>query len=210
MHALSVDLGFFGFERTFFYVMVPQDTEAELWERARHDDGAAFGLLFDLHRDRVYRRAIGLMASTHDAEDVTAAVFFELWRRRRTVRQVGGSVLPWLLVTTVNLSRNAQRSSARYQRVLRSMPRTEPVTRLDDEAGETRRRLRDSLGRLSPVDGALFVLTSFEGVPLAEAAEAVGLKLSTARMRLHRARTRLRVDLHDLKPTIYPAVEGNC
>lgn len=187
-----------------------ENTEAALWERARHDDGDAFGLLFDFHHTRIYHRALGLMANTHDAEDVAAAAFFELWRKRRTVRPVHGSVLPWLLATTVNLSRNAQRASSRYERVLRAIPRSEAVAPPDAAVLETRKRLTDSLQRLSPVDGALFILTTLEDLPLAEAAEAVGLKTSTARMRLHRARERIRADLHDLHPTIQPAVEGNC
>lgn len=197
-------------ERTLSNVTDSENTEIALWERARHDEGDAFGLLFDLHRVRVYHRALGLMANTHDAEDVTATAFFELWRKRRTVRIVQGSVLPWLLVTTVNLSRNAQRSSSRYQKVLRAAPRTDAVTEPDAESIETRVRLARSLQQLSPTDSALFVLTALEEMPLAEAAEAVGLKPSTARMRLHRARARLRTDLHDLNPTIRIAVEGNC
>jgi RNA polymerase sigma-70 factor (ECF subfamily) len=80
-------------------VIDSESTEAALWERARRDEGGAFGLLFDLHHDRVYRRALGLMANTHDAEDVAAAAFFELWRKRRVVQLVRESVLPWLLVT---------------------------------------------------------------------------------------------------------------
>jgi RNA polymerase sigma factor (sigma-70 family) len=187
-----------------------ENTEAVLWERARRDEGDAFGLLFDLHHDRVYHRALGLMANTHDAEEVAATAFFELWRKRRSVRLVNGSVLPWLLVTTVNLSRNAQRSSSRYRQLLRTIPRTTAIAGPDAESIETKKRLRKSLQLLSPIDGALFVLTTFEDVPLAEAAEAVGLKPSTARMRLHRARVRLRADLHDLNPTIQAAVEGNC
>jgi DNA-directed RNA polymerase specialized sigma24 family protein len=88
-----------------------KNTESGLWELARHNDGDAFGALFDLHRDRVYRRARGLLEATHDAEDVTAAAFFELWRRRGSVR-LDSSVLPWLLVTVVNLARNVHRSSS--------------------------------------------------------------------------------------------------
>jgi RNA polymerase sigma factor (sigma-70 family) len=187
----------------------PDNTEAALWERALRDDGDAFGALFDLHRDRVFRRALGLMVNAHDAEDVAASAFFELWRRRRKVQPVHGSVLPWLLVTTVNLSRNAQRSSSRYQRVLRTIPRDETVPAPDAESAETKKRLTQSLKQLSQVDAALFVLTAIEDLPLAEAAEAVGLKPSTARMRLSRARARIRADLHDLNPTIRPAVEGN-
>lgn len=185
------------------------DVDAALWDRARENDGAAFGLLFDRHHSRVYRRALGLVANTHDAEDVAAAAFFELWRKRRTVRPVGGSVLPWLLVTTVNLSRNAQRARSRYQRVLRALPREPSVVPHDAEVVETRSRLAHSLRRLAPVDAALFVLTALEEQTLVDAAGAVGLKPSTARMRLHRARERLRADLHDLNPTIRPAAEGN-
>ena len=82
-----------------------------MWDRARQNEGDAFGQLFDLHRHRVFARALGLMENWHDAENVTAAAFFELWRRRRAVRIVHGSVLPWLLVTTVNLARNGRRSA---------------------------------------------------------------------------------------------------
>ncbi|ROQ05619.1 RNA polymerase sigma-70 factor (ECF subfamily) [Rathayibacter sp. PhB93] len=187
-----------------------ETTEADLWERARRDDGDAFAILFDRHCARVYHRALGLLADPHDAEDVAAAAFFELWRKRRTVRVVQGSILPWLLVTTVNLARNAQRSSARYQKVLRTMPRSDNAAPPDPQLIETRTRLASSLRQLTSADAALFVLTAIEDLPIAQAAEAVGVKSSAARMRLHRVRTRLRTDLHDLNPTTRPAVEGNC
>jgi RNA polymerase sigma-70 factor (ECF subfamily) len=177
-----------------------ESVELELWDRARTDDGESFGQLFDLHRDRVYRRALGLLGDPHDAEDVTAGAFFELWRKRRSVKPIRGSVLPWLLVTTVNLSRNHRRATARYQRFLRTAPRSEFVDGPDAEPGETSERLVATLARLSPTDSALLVLTALEDLPLAQAAEAVGIKPATARVRLHRARVRLRPDLDDLNP----------
>lgn len=188
-------------------LLVVRDDSAEfhLWERARHNDGEAFGRLFDLHRHRVYRRAFGLVDDQHDAEDITAAAFFELWRKRHSVEPANGSVLPWLLVTVVNLSRNLRRSTSRYQRFLRAAPRSTAIDAPDAESLETRNRLAASLGKLSPVDGALLVLTVLEGFPIAEAAAAVRVKPSTARVRLHRARARLRADLHDLDPTAVTA-----
>ncbi|WP_081815290.1 RNA polymerase sigma factor [Leifsonia aquatica] len=184
--------------------MTDDSDELQLWERARQNDGDAFGRLFDLHRQRVYRRARGLVDSQHDAEDITAGAFFELWRKRHAVRPANGSVLPWLLVTVVNLSRNLRRSTSRYQRFLRAAPRSTAVDGPDPEAMETRGRVKAALGELSSVDSALLVLTVLEGVPLAEAALVVGLKPPTARVRLHRARARLRVDLHDLDPAPLP------
>lgn len=177
-----------------------ESVELELWDRARQKDGDAFGVLFDMHHERVYRRALGLVESRHDAEDVTAAAFFELWRKRNSVRPVNGSVLPWLLVTTVNLSRNLRRSASRYQRFLREAPRMTHVDGPDAQPIETRARLAEALTELSPADSALLVLTALEGLPIASAAEAVGVKPATARVRLHRARARLRDRLDDLNP----------
>lgn len=189
--------------------MDTQDDEAELWLRARRNDGAAFASLFDLHHARVYARALGLLGGTHDAEDIAAAAFFELWRKRQSVRLVSGSILPWLLVTTVNLSRNARRSTSRYRQLLHDLPRIVTVTGPDIDESEARQRLASSLRRLGPVDLSLFVLTVLEDVPIAHAAQVVGLKPSTARVRLHRARARLRNELTDLNPSVRPAVERN-
>ncbi|MFF1879762.1 RNA polymerase sigma factor [Leifsonia sp. NPDC058230] len=185
------------------------DDEDELWQRARRDDGAAFAALFDLHHARVYRRALALLGDVHDADDIAAAAFFELWRKRRSVPLVSGSVLPWLLVTTVNLSRNSRRGTARYRALLRDIPHPLSVAGPDAEQLETSRRLTEALGRLAPVDAALFVLTVLEELPVAAAAQTVGLKAANARVRLHRARTRLRVELHDLNPDVRPIVEGS-
>ena len=188
------------------YVM---DDEAELWQRARQDDGAAFAALFDLHHVRVFRRAIALLGDVHDADDIAAAAFFELWRKRRSVPLVSGSILPWLLVTTVNLSRNSRRSTARYRALLRGLPHPESVASPDDDQSETSRRLAAALGQLTPVDAALIVLTVLEDLPVAAAAQTVGLKPANARVRLHRARARLRAELQELNPDFHPIVEGS-
>lgn len=180
-----------------------------MWARAVHDDGAAFALLFDRHRPRIYRRALTLTENTHDAEDVTAAAFYELWRRRRSVTLVAGSVAPWLLVTTVNLTRNHRRAAARYRKLLEELPRSEAVApAVDAEGLEARRRLRDTIRGLSPVEAALLVLTGVEEMPVLQAAQAVGLTPPAARVRLHRLRQRLQHELHDLRPSVRNAPEG--
>ena len=89
--------------------------EAALWSAARQADERAFAGVFDLHRDRVFRHAMRLADTRADAEDVVAMAFTDLWRRRDDVRVVDGSVLPWLLVTAANLSRNSHRSLLRRE-----------------------------------------------------------------------------------------------
>ncbi len=176
--------------------------EAETWRRALSGDGSAFASLFRTHQARVYRRALSLLGEVHDAEDVTSAVFFELWRRRRFVRLVEGTVLPWLLVTTINMARNQRRGALRYRRLIASLPREEnPDAESLALAGvETKLlgvRLSEALTKASPADVALLVLTALDDLSIADAAEVLGIKPGTARMRLSRVRERLRAHLAD-------------
>ena len=106
--------------------------EEGLWSRSLCGDGEAFGTLYDRHRDRVFRHAYRLSGNHHDAEDVMAAAFLELWRRRAKVRIVDGSIVPWLLVTTTNMARNNGRAARRYRRLLDSLPRTEESSGASD------------------------------------------------------------------------------
>lgn len=171
--------------------------DLDAWKAALAGDGSSFAALFDRHRDRVYRHSLRLSGKAHDAEDLTAGAFLELWRRRRAVRLVDGSVLPWLLVTTTNLSRNQARSIRRYRALLDRLPRTEvppdagevALERLEAEHAAT--RLRAVLRELRAADAALLVLVDLEGCSSAEAALALGVREATARVRLHRARARL-------------------
>jgi len=171
--------------------------EADIWARALAKDPLAYADLFDRHSPRVYRRALGMLANVHDAEDVTAAAFFELWRKHRAVRLVGGSVLPWLLVTVVNLSRNHLRGVARYRATINAIPRVEPS--IDPaEVVETRLDGASALAGLSRVDAALLILTAVEGLTIAEAATALGLRPGAARMRLSRLRENRRLELRPM------------
>jgi RNA polymerase sigma-70 factor (ECF subfamily) len=170
--------------------------ERQWWRSALAGSGEAFAQVFDLHRDRVYRHALRLNKNWHDAEDVTAGAFLELWRRRADVRLVEGSVLPWLLVTATNLSRNTARSLRRYRALIDSLPRSATARSADEialeqlEEAQAAKRVREAFLSLSKADAALIALTAFEGFSPAEAGAALGISDGAARARLHRARAR--------------------
>jgi RNA polymerase sigma-70 factor (ECF subfamily) len=106
--------------------------EATNWAAVLGNDGNTFVAIFDQHRDRVYRHALRMTANVHDAEDVTAGAFLELWRRQKSVRIVDGSVLPWLLVTTTNLTRDLRR----YRALIATLPRADVTRSAEDVALE--------------------------------------------------------------------------
>ncbi|MDO9591512.1 MAG: RNA polymerase sigma factor [Microcella sp.] len=172
--------------------------DRELWDRVLGGDDRSFGVLFERHRDRVFRALLRSSPIAADAEDLTAVVFLELWRRRESARFVDRSVLPWLLVTAAHVSRNAKRGRRRYERFLAALPAPEVEpdfshtvdSRLDSRGATD--ALHAALGRLTPVDQALITLTALEGFGLADAADALGVSYGAAKTRLSRARRRLR------------------
>lgn len=182
--------------------------EATAWAAVLGNDGDAFVAIFDQHRDRVYRQALRMTANVHDAEDVTAGAFLELWRRRKAVRVVDGSVLPWLLVTTTNLSRNLTRGLRRYRTFITALPRVEVAQSAEEavqkqmEEFEVAATVRRALIALSTSDAALIVLTMFEQYSPSQAAAALGITDGAARTRLHRARSRMAAALEALEDNV--------
>ena len=181
------------------------EDEATAWVAVLGNDGDAFVAVFDQHRDRVYRHALRLTTNVHDAEDVTAGAFLELWRRRKSVRVVDDSVLPWLLVTTTNLSRNLTRGLRRYRVLIAALPRAEVAKSAEDvalsriEDLRTAERVRSAMSGLSSSDAALITLIMFEHFSPAQAAIALGISNGAARTRLHRARNRMTEALASLE-----------
>jgi RNA polymerase sigma-70 factor (ECF subfamily) len=166
-----------------------------LWSRARSGDGQAFGEVFDACHDRVYRHALRLVRDSHDAEDVTAIAFLELWRRRDDVRVVSGSVLPWLLVTATNVSRNQRRSAARYRRFLATLPKGEVSSLSAAEASDSldlELAVLAALKELRGDDLHLVVLVSIEDYTLVDAAAVLGISECAAKSRMHRIRSKIR------------------
>lgn len=181
-------------------------TDRVLWERALGEDSAAFTTLFDRHVRRVHRCAWRLVEHEADAEDVTGAVFLELWRRRADVRVVDESILPWLLVTTANVARNQRRTVRRHRRLLARMPASDlerdVAESVEDSVTSRARRtkIQAALRTLREPDASLVAIVMLEERPLAEAAETLGLTYSAAKSRFHRARHRLQSALRDIEP----------
>ncbi|NQX34476.1 RNA polymerase sigma factor [Herbiconiux sp. VKM Ac-2851] len=170
--------------------------EVELWRRAREGDAAAFGAIFDLHKDRVFRHAYRILLDWHEAEDVAGTSFLELWRSQRSVRVVDGSVLPWLLVTVSNVASNAKRSTSRYRKLLDRIPRTDPVPAVDEEAlarlAPFGQELEDAMRNLNEVDRHLASLVILEGYTILDAAQVLNISPGSAKTRLSRMKGRLR------------------
>lgn len=174
--------------RTLLSVTNTFNDEAD-WALASTGDGEAFGRVFDRWKDRVRRHALRLVPSAPDADDAAAIVFFEAWRHRESVRFIDGSMLPWLLVTTTNVSRNLTRSARRYDALIRKLPKeqygADPLDALDE--GEAQQALRG----LTTRDQHVITLCVIEGYSEKEAASLLRIPPGTVKSRLNRAKARL-------------------
>jgi RNA polymerase sigma-70 factor (ECF subfamily) len=185
--------------------------DAASWADALAGSSRAFAAIYDRHRERLYRLALRLAENRHDAEDIVAAAFLELWRRRRDVRLVGGSLLPWLLVTASHAAKNQARSIRRHRALIDAIPRASDDGLAAYDAVDVafdHRAFVNEVRRMPDRDRALLVLTALEGYSTVAAAEALGITAGAARVRLHRLRARLREAYAATPPRVPAAGDG--
>lgn len=178
----------------------PDHRDAGDWMLAREGDGEAFGRIFDRHRDRVRRHSLRLVPTPSEVDDAVAITFFEAWRARDRARLVEGSLLPWLLVTATNVTRNLDRSARRYRALLARLPAADPAVdhaELHDD-GPASAALRS----LPMADRQVITLCVLEGLTDREAAVVLGVAVGTVKSRLSRAKRRLAATL-DPSPDIH-------
>ena len=145
--------------------------------------------IVDRHGKRVFRIALRILGSVHDAEDVSQEVFAEAYRQRKAV-----SVQSW----TGWLVRLATR------RAIDRLRRTRTVTELHDHdlvstvqpfeeatARELAHWLRDAIARLPDQQAAVFALVYFEQLSRDQVAANLGVSPQAVSTALYKARRRL-------------------
>jgi len=149
-----------------------------------------FEQLFDAHYSAVsgyaHRRA-----APGDAEDAVGETFLVAWRR---IDDVPREAKPWLLGVARRVLANQRRAGARRAALTERVTR-EPTGRDELERSPTLAALR----RLSDGDREVLLLAAWDGLTTAEAAAVLGCSPTAAKVRLHRARRRLRGALEELQ-----------
>ncbi len=183
--------------------------DAALWQAAADGQHDAFGLLFDRHATPVYNYLLRHTGNWSDAEDLTAAVFLQAWRRRGEVVLDRESALPWLLGVARGVLRNARRARMRYEAAIYRAgadaasaagpgdPADLVAGRLDDERQLA--ALRTAVGRLPRQHREVVELCVYTGLDQQAAAVALGISVGTVKSRLYRARQRLAAQLSPLR-----------
>ncbi|NDI48524.1 RNA polymerase sigma factor [Goekera deserti] len=163
-----------------------------------------FELAYRAHGVAVLGYALRRCADREDALDIVAETFLVAWRKRDQLPANLDDVLPWLFVTARWAMADHGRGERRAEHLGRLLARelgTQPLVpgpEQDLEARARGRQVRAALTQLSDSDRELITLTAWDGLTPAQAGSVLGLTAGTSRVRLHRARTRLRVALSQL------------
>jgi RNA polymerase sigma-70 factor (ECF subfamily) len=151
---------------------VERDGERELISRAKAGDRAAFAALVREHGNEVYTLARRLVGDPHVAAD-------------------------WLHRITVNTAWTHKKKARRHRGYSLdevadvAAPMTADHPEIAGEILELRGRLRQALDALPEAQRHVVVMKDVYQWTHAEIAEAMGISVSAAKVRLHRARARM-------------------
>jgi RNA polymerase sigma-70 factor, ECF subfamily len=147
-------------------------TDPELVDLARTGDKDAFGVLYERYLDKIYNYVYYRMGSHHDAEDLTARVFFRAMGHIESYTDRGVPFQAWLYRIAHNLVANWHRDRGRRkvipldEYIAASLKSDAPDARAEDE--EELDALRAAIRRLPEDRQQLLVLKFVERLSNAE------------------------------------------
>lgn len=177
--------------------------EADLIERARNGDVAAFEGLVHVHQAAAFRTAWVVSGGADDSEDAAQEGFMKAFAALSRFR-AGTPFRPWLLAIVANESRNRRRSAGRREALaLRASGNAggDDVAMSPEEAALARERravLLGALGRLPDQDRDVISFRYLLQFSESETAAALSVPAGTVKSRLSRALDRLRGELETL------------
>ena len=149
-----------------------------------------FHSLFERHSQDVYRFALYLSGDPSLAEEITQEAFVRAWVTPDEIR--GGTVKAYLLTIARNLFLAERKWTARQVALDGTLtdPRPGPAAlaegRIELDATLV------ALQALPEIDRAALLMHVQDGLPYAAVASALGLSITAVKVRVHRARIKLR------------------
>ena len=172
------------------------ETDEQLVERAQRDR-AAFGELYDRYHARIYRFVSSKVDGPAAAEDLTEEVFFKALHHIRDYRDIGGSFAPWLYRIAANAVTDHYRRRRRHDVLLASRDKSDATDAVLDLVIERERRRQawEAIDRLPRQQRAAMILKYSSDLSGAEVARRLGTSPNAAKLLVHRAVRRLRLEL---------------
>jgi RNA polymerase sigma-70 factor (ECF subfamily) len=171
----------------------PAELDEALLREIAKGNQLAMRTLFMRHQVRVYRFILRIVRDRDLAEDLVSEVFLAVWRRAGRF-EGRSAVSTWLL----SIARNKALTAIKPQRpesldsemgLAIVDPALDPEAEIRQKDGAT--VLRRCLSALSPEHGEIIDLVYYQQESIKDAADILGIPLSTVKTRMFYARKRL-------------------
>jgi RNA polymerase sigma factor (sigma-70 family) len=163
--------------------------------RARDGDQDAFSELAARSLGRLTAVARMILRDEYGAQDAVQEAFIEAWRSLPGLRDPD-RFDAWMRRLLVRACFKGARRTRRVGAVeIALTPAHEPATAGGERGVDLHDQLERGLARLSADQRAVVVLVYYLDLPLADAAQSLGVPLGTAKSRLNRATSALRASI---------------
>jgi RNA polymerase sigma-70 factor, ECF subfamily len=163
-------------------------------DRAVSGDTEAFGKLYDLYSDRIYRHIYYRTSNIEDARDLTQEVFTKAWQVLPKYKRTKTPFLGWLFTISHNRVIDYYRTRKDYAYLNQEIDLGKQANSPENlvEAEFTQQELRKAILQL-PGDQQQVILMSFiEGFEYSEIASALNKTEGNIRVILHRGLKKMR------------------
>jgi RNA polymerase sigma factor (sigma-70 family) len=154
----------------------------------------AFGALYAAHYDDLLRYALRRVEQPADAADVVAETWAVAWRRRHDLPPAHELRL-WLFGTARRVLANHRRGRLRQSQLADKLKQALDLRTASENVQGPDDRVRQALSRLPERDREVLFLSAWEDLPPEDIARVLGCTAASARVRLHRARSRFKAAL---------------
>ena len=169
-------------------------TDEQLLEATAAGDEGAFVEVYRRYQERVFRFAYHMTGSPQVAEDVMHDSFASLLEAPHRFRPSAAGLGTYLCAAARNQNLKRLRQTRREVTYAEPSPhaiaKDGPLQSLLQE--EMTAAVRQAILRLAPLHREVVILFDLEGLDLMSVAEIVAAEVGTVKVRLHRARKKLR------------------
>jgi len=168
--------------------------EVLLVQRAISRDADAFGKLYDMYVDRVYRHVYYRVGNVADAEDLTQQVFLKAWQAIDRYKKTASPFLAWLMTISHNLVVDFYRTKKDKTYLDAELTANDSASS-PEQVAEVRfqqQQLRRAILQLRSNEQQVIMMRFIEGFQYAEIAALLGKSEGAIRVMLHRALVALR------------------
>lgn len=170
----------------------PIQPEQDLVRRAVSGDVDAFGELYILHLNAIYRYIFFRVGERPDAEDLTEQVFLKAWEALPQYKEQGNPFTSWLYRIAHNIVIDHHRRNAIVK--ANSVHNSENQINSNEKSAlhqilehEGRTELAMAIAQLPEEQQQVIILRFIEGLNHSEVANIIGKNEGTCRMIQHRA-----------------------